>query len=168
MRVRIDRNVPVSVARRMRKLADWLRKCGGVDCRRHKLSVLISSASTVSDGIYSSFGVFVYSRKRSHVPAIIVATGVCLLRKEYGFSLKEVLESVELIFAHEWVHFWQWSQRGVCTERGVSVRAKGLLRRYIGGVDEVSGVRRKRKSSGFVPRVRRKRAAGRSKTSHRA
>ncbi|SFH63139.1 hypothetical protein [Planctomicrobium piriforme] len=67
-------------------------------------------------------------------PHIRVATGdYSQLRKERGRdnALAEMLHSL----SHELVHYWQWLERGDTTERGVVVRAWGMVNRYAQDVD---------------------------------
>ncbi|MBN1489282.1 MAG: hypothetical protein JXA69_05135 [Phycisphaerae bacterium] len=66
---------------------------------------------------------------RAEEPYIRIATGdYPSLRKELGRD--SALASIIVSMSHEVVHYQQWIETGEIWERGVVVKARGMLRRY--------------------------------------
>lgn len=71
---------------------------------------------------------------RNEEPYIRIATGdypEVELERGRDDALAEFIHSL----SHEIVHYMQWLKTGEISERGVSVRADTMLRRYAGAVD---------------------------------
>ena len=67
--------------------------------------------------------------RRNVEPFIRIATGdYGTLQRERG--LNNALAAFICSFAHEVIHYQQWVATGKTWERGVSVAASGMLRRY--------------------------------------
>lgn len=90
---------------------------------RHRLAVVVTS------GIYICNAGGWFSEKLRGRPRIAVAGGVSRRMRHFSESRRVALAEVGRIVIHEFVHYEQFRDGRVLTERGVDSRAVALLRR---------------------------------------
>lgn len=121
------RGVKADIRGAVRRLTHWLPTVSQV---RHVIEVeMVPAPAIEADGGFG-FGLFVVPARKRQNPTIVIAAGLAdVLQEEQGDSREDALLAVRHTFLHEFAHYEQWRDGRELTERGVSVRAAGLLRK---------------------------------------
>jgi hypothetical protein len=130
MRICGQRGDPV-VARALVRYAAWLRK-------RHSFPIrvpvyLLPGDVLLTRGGQTASASFFAPYDRDVEPYIRIATGdYPKLCRESGRD--NALAAYIVSLSHELIHYWQWIETGTIWERGVVLRARGMLQKYADAV----------------------------------
>lgn len=126
LRIRGERGNP-EVREALIKFARWLRQVYDFPVRVPVY--LLPGEQVVTDNGDRCSATFFAPWKTTEEPYIRIATGDCpKLKRERGRN--NALAAFVCSMAHEVVHYQQWVHKNDLAERGVSARARRLLRRY--------------------------------------
>jgi hypothetical protein len=127
LRIRGERGNPV-VRRAILRFAVYLRANYEFPVR---LPVYLSPRDRViaMDGL-EAVGSFFAPWSPDEEPYIRLATGDYLFFRRTCDSRDDALAGYIGVLAHEMIHYQQWLETGETTERGVQLRARGVLRAY--------------------------------------
>lgn len=108
-------------------LAALTRKLQKISEVKHYLRIEIIPDEKIIHPCGELAGIFY--RDRRNRPRIIIAAGIVDFWKQYGFdSYRDAVEAINDTLCHEWVHYEQYRDKKPVIERGVSVRARNLLK----------------------------------------
>lgn len=120
-------NAPKEVRDALLRFARWLRLCFDFPVR---CPVYLSSRADLTTMHGETVSAAFFAPWEPDVePYIRIATGdYSELCKAH--SRDDALAAYLHSLAHELVHYWQWIETGLITERGVLVRASNIVDRY--------------------------------------
>lgn len=115
----------------MNKYAQWLRRHYVFPVR---VPVYLFPTRTIitQDGVPVTASFFA-PFKRDVEPFIRIATGDYPEMKRSS-GRNDALAAFIMSFSHEIVHYYQWLEKGIVSERGVISEARSMLRRYAADV----------------------------------
>jgi hypothetical protein len=126
--LRVWKGVPADVAEAMRAAVARLPAVSPV---RHRLTVKVIPQLSITDESFRrhahACGVFIWGRGG---PVIGMAAGAVLVwEMAYSWSRRYAVRRLVFNLCHEFAHYESWRDGKPVTERGVTVRARTLLRR---------------------------------------